>query len=118
MLHLPTLLPHCDHNFLSLLSRPSTGKSGFAQSSPGTQTHLHEISAYDFLLANMHGLDCGDNVEDDPNEESVDPPPEEYHSDTRIVNAAKSKGKRIPPGDICCVMSKASTRHVNLDQTQ
>jgi hypothetical protein len=27
-------------------------------------------------------------------------------------------GKPIPPGDICCVMSKASTRHVNFTQTQ
>jgi hypothetical protein len=26
-------------------SRPSNGKSGFAKSSPGTQTHLHEVSA-------------------------------------------------------------------------
>jgi hypothetical protein len=76
------------------------------------------ISAYDFLLANMHALDFSSDVEADPNEESVDPPPEDEHSDTRLINAAKSKGMDIPPGDICCVMSKVSTRHVNLDQTQ
>jgi hypothetical protein len=99
-------------------SRPSNGKSGFANSSPGTQTHLHEISAYDFLLANMHAIDSGANEEDYPNEETVDPSPEDDHSDTRLINAAKSKGKPIPPGDICRVMSKASTRHVNLAQTQ
>jgi hypothetical protein len=29
--------------------RPFTGKSGFAKSSSGTQTNLHEIFAYDFL---------------------------------------------------------------------
>jgi hypothetical protein len=95
--------------------RPSTGKSGFAKVSPGTQTHLHEISAYNFF---MHALECGANVEDNPNEESVDPPPEDDHLNTRLINAAKSKGKPIPPGDVCCVMSKVFTRHVNLAQTQ
>jgi hypothetical protein len=88
------------------------------KSSSGTQTHLHEISAYDFLLANMHALDFGAHVEDNPNDESVDPPPEDDHSDTRLINAAKSQGKPIPPGDIRYVMSKASTRHVNLALTQ
>jgi hypothetical protein len=66
----------------------------------------------------MHELDCGVDVEADPNEESVDPPPEYDHSDTPLINAAKSKGKPIPPGDIRRVMSKASTRLVNLAQTQ
>jgi hypothetical protein len=99
-------------------SRPSTGKSGVAKSSPGTQTHLHKISAYDFRLANMHALDCGADVENNPYDELVDPPPEDDHSDTHLINAAKSKYKPIPPGEICHVMSKASTRHVNLDQTQ
>jgi hypothetical protein len=100
-----------------LFSRLSNGKSGFAKSSPGTQMHLHDISAYDFLLENMHALDCGADVEADPNEESLYPPPEDDHSDTSLINAAKSKGKPIPPGDICRVMSKASTRHVNFSQT-
>jgi hypothetical protein len=47
--------------------RPSHRKSGFAKSSPGTQTHLHDISAYDFVLANMHALDCGADVKANPN---------------------------------------------------
>jgi hypothetical protein len=80
--------------------------------------HLHEISAYDFLLANMHALDRSSDVEANPNDKSVGSPPEDDHSDTRLINAANSKGKPIPPGDICCVISKASTRHVNLAQTQ
>jgi hypothetical protein len=96
----------------------STGKNGIAKSSPVTQTHLHEISAYDFLLANMHALDCGANVEDDPDDKSVDPPSEDDHSDNRFINADKSKGEPITPGDICRVMSKSSTPHVNLSQTQ
>jgi hypothetical protein len=66
----------------------------------------------------MQALDCGADVEADPNDKSVDPPPEDYYSDTRLINAAKSKGQPIPPIDICSVMSKASTRHVNLPQTQ
>jgi hypothetical protein len=104
--------------FKPTFSPPSTGKSGFAKSSPGTQNHLHEISAYNFLLANMHALECGTDVEADPNEESVGPLPDDDHSDTCFINAAKSKGKPIPTGDIRCVMSKTSTRHVNLAQTQ
>jgi hypothetical protein len=103
---------------LTSFFRPSTGKSGFAKTSPGKQTHLHEISAYDFLLENMHALDCGADVEDDPNESSVDPPPDNDHSDTRLINAAKAKRKPIPPGDNCRVMSNASTHHVNFAQTQ
>jgi hypothetical protein len=89
-----------------LFSRPFTGKSGFEKSSPGTQTHLHEISAYDFLFANMHALESSEDLEANPNDESVDPPPEDDQSDTRLINAAKSKGKPIPPGDIRRVMPK------------
>jgi hypothetical protein len=66
----------------------------------------------------MHALDCSADVEANPNDESDDPPPEDDHSDTRLRNAAKSKGNPILHGDICCVMSKASTRQVNLTQTQ
>jgi hypothetical protein len=99
-------------------SRTSTGKSGFAKSFAGKQTHLHEISAYNFLFANMHELDCSADVEADPNEESVDPPPEDDHSDTRLIHTDKSKGKPIHPGEIRCVLSKASTSHVNIAQTQ
>jgi hypothetical protein len=76
-------------------SRPSTGKSGF-KSSPGTKTHLHEISAYDFLLVNMHALDCSEDVEANLNDKSFDSPPEDDHSDTRLINASKFKGKQIP----------------------
>jgi hypothetical protein len=66
----------------------------------------------------MHALDFSADVEADPNEESVDPPPENDHSATHLFNAAKYKDKPIPPGDIRRVMSKASTSHVNLAQTQ
>jgi hypothetical protein len=100
------------------LSRPFTGKSSFAKASPGTQSHLHEIFAYDFLLANMHSLESSDNIEANPNNKPVDPRPEDDPSNTRLINAAKPKSKPIPPGDICRVMSKSSTRHVNIAKTQ
>jgi hypothetical protein len=63
-------------------------------------------------------LKSSDNIEADPNDKPIDPPHEGDPSDTHLINAAKSRGKPIPPGDICCVMSKSSTRHVNLAQTQ
>jgi hypothetical protein len=66
----------------------------------------------------MHALDCSEDVEADPNDITVDLPSEDDHSDARLINAAKSKCKPIPPGDICCVMCKASTCHVILAQTQ
>jgi hypothetical protein len=93
-----------------------TGKHGFEKTSPGTKINLHEISAYDFLLANIHALKSSKNI--DPNDKPVDPPPEDDPPDTRLINAAKSNGKPNPFGHICCVKSKSSMRHVNLVQSQ
>jgi hypothetical protein len=82
---------------------PLTGKSGFAKSSPVTQTNFLEISAYDFLLANMHALESSDDIEVDANDEPVDPLPEDDLPDTRLINAAKSKVSPILPGlDVLC----------------
>jgi hypothetical protein len=86
--------------------------------SPGSQTNLHEISTYDILLANVHVLKSNDNVKDDPNDNPVDPPPEDDSPNKRPINATKSKSKLIPPADISCVISKSSTRHASLTQTQ
>jgi hypothetical protein len=66
----------------------------------------------------MHVLKSSDNTKANPNDKPVDPLPEDDPSDTRLINAAKAKGKPIPHDDICRVMSKSSTRHVNLSQTQ
>ena len=99
--------------------KPSFGKMPFGKASSGKpaykpQVNLHEISAYDFLVANMHDLETTDN---DPNLTSVDagdPSPDEDVSDTRLINAAKSNNKSsLPPGDIRRVMSKSSTRLAN-----
>jgi hypothetical protein len=74
------------------------------------------MSAYDFLLANIHDVaPSGDYI--DPHvtaKEDDDPPPAEDMSDMRLINAAKSsRTDHIPPVDIRRVMSKASTCHVN-----
>jgi hypothetical protein len=66
----------------------------------------------------MHALKSSCNIQADTNDKPIDPPPEDDPSDTCLINAAKSKGKPIPPCDICRVMSKSSTRHINLAQTQ
>jgi hypothetical protein len=74
------------------------------------QVNLHEMSAYDFLLANMHDVaptedtHAHDDVSDDLDTS-------DNANDIRLINAAKSGS--VPPGDIRRVMSKASTRHVN-----
>jgi hypothetical protein len=115
MLHLPDLITHRDHQFLSLLFPVSPLEKADLQNLllVHRRTCMRSLLMF-FVLA----LDCSADVEADPNEESVDPPPEDDHSDIRLFNAAKPKGKPIPPGDIRCVMSKASTRHVNFAQTQ
>ena len=96
-------------------SKPLNGKGVPPKPPFGTiQTQLHEISAYDFLLANMHSLETADCVDNDGGNDTLDNSTEDDTNDTRLINAAKSKGKSLPPGDIRRVMSKSSTRQVNL----
>ena len=79
------------------------------------QVNLHEISAYDFLQANMHDV-VPPVADHDSDEVPADPDPftHEEANDIRLINAAKSNGNgSIPPGDIRRVMSKSSTRHIN-----
>jgi hypothetical protein len=88
-----------------------SGKTSFKP-----QANLHEISAYDFLLANIHDVaPSGDNP--DPNvlvSEDDDTHSSEDTNDMRLINAAKSSGAdHLPPGDIHLVMSKSYTRRVN-----
>ena len=104
-------------------SRPgfSSNRVPFGKPPPGqpskppfkAQVNLHEVSAYDFLLANMHDVapTADDHASDDsPND--MDTP--EDMNDIRLINAAKSQGTgSVPPGDIRRVMSKSSTRRVN-----
>ena len=80
------------------------------------QANLHEISAYDFLLANIHDVAPSDDSPDPDAIVSEDDAPysSEDTNDMRLINAAKSSNPdHLPPGDIRRVMSKSSTRRVN-----
>jgi hypothetical protein len=61
---------------------------------------VYKPSVYDFLLANMHSVETTDDVNDDDGDNVLDNGPEDDVNDTRLINAAKSKGKSLPPGDI------------------
>jgi hypothetical protein len=102
----------------------SSSKSPFGKPPPGqphrgphskAQVNLHDISAYDFLIANMHQMATND-TDPDPDEvvpDVADPTLiTDNETDVRLINAAKS-GSNMPPGDIRRVMSKSSTRHAN-----
>jgi hypothetical protein len=94
--------------------RPPVSQSGKAPFKP--QVDLHEISAYDFLLANIHD-DAPSGDDPDPNvlvSEDNDPRSSEDTNYKRLINAAKSSGTdHLPAGYILSVMSKSSTRRVN-----
>jgi hypothetical protein len=94
--------------------RPPVSRSGKTPFKP--QVNLHEISAYDFLLANIHDVaPSGDNPGPDMLVSKEDDPcSSEDTNDIRLINAAKSIGTdHLPPGDIRRVMSESSTRRVN-----
>ena len=111
-------------------TKPDQKQQGFSSSnvpfgkSPSSQPHrppfkaqvnLHDISAYDFLIANMHDMapTDDDHAPDEGAPDVGDPTLiTDSASDVRLINAAKSNGS-IPPGDIRRVMSKASTRRIN-----
>jgi hypothetical protein len=111
---------------------PDQSRQGFSSSSkspfgkpPSSQPHrgshskaqvnLHAISAYDFLIANMHDMATNDN-DPDPDDvvpDAADPSTiPDNETDVRLINAAKSSSS-MPTGDIRRVMSKSSTRRAN-----
>ena len=57
------------------------------------QSNLHDISAYDFLQANMHSLDP--TMSEDTDVPLCHNPPDDDHDQnaTLLVNAAKSSGR-------------------------
>jgi hypothetical protein len=74
------------------------------------------MSAYDFLLANIHDVaPSGDEM--DPNvitQEDNEAPSTEDINDMRLINAAKSsRTDHLPCCDIRRVMSKSSNRQIN-----
>jgi hypothetical protein len=82
---------------------------------PRRNVNLHEVSAYDFLQANIHDLHTMDDIDEvQENNESTDAPDPEP-PDTLLINAAKgSSSNQLPPGDIRRVLSKSSKRMVNM----
>jgi hypothetical protein len=97
-------------NFL----RPPDSQSSKTPFKP--QVNLHDISAYDFLLANIHDVaPSGDDLDPDVLvSEDNDPRSSEDTNHMGLINAAKSSGTdHLPPGDIRRNMSKSSTRRVN-----
>ena len=94
-------------------ARPQSNQSG---SFSKRQANLHDISAFDFLQANLHELSLQEPIE--PIEQDDPHPPETNDEDPSIssllVNAAKTGKSKLPPGDIRRVLSKASTRSVNM----
>jgi hypothetical protein len=94
-------------------------QSKFSGSPSKRNANLHEISAYDFLQANLHETSQSETQPEDTQEyfdavsdtnDQVDP------SDSILVNTAKTSGSKLSPGDIRRVMSKSSTRSVNMSQ--
>jgi hypothetical protein len=84
-----------------------------------TRTHvnLHDISAYDYLQANMTDiqqdtLSTDNAILDSPDQHGVID--NEEHSDSLLINVAKSA--KPSPGDIKRVLSKTSTRSANVTQ--
>ena len=109
-------------------TKPEQGRPGFAPTRaafgkppPGqpskppfkAQANLHEISAYDFLLANIHDIAPTEDDHDPADGTAVMDTPDEA-PDIRLINAATSHGiGTAPPGDIRRVMPKSSTRRIN-----
>ena len=102
------------------LAKPSpkmqpSGTSPFSK----RKVNLHDISAHDFLQEFI-----ADNPSDEPppaDSDNVDTEPFSNDNDnpndtTILVNAAKSTKPTLSPGDIRRVMSKSSTRSVNMAQ--
>ena len=92
-------------------------QSNFSGSQLKRNANLHEISAYDFLQANLHDL----TQTEASTEETVeyfdavsDSNDAADSSDSILVNAATTSKTKLPPGDIRRVMSKSSTRAVNM----
>jgi hypothetical protein len=88
---------------------------------PTRKINLHETSVYDFIRANMHEVDTKGTVDNDvvkaTESDGTADMDDEPQSETRLIHAAKSGNiteKKLSPGDIRRVMSKASTRTVKM----
>jgi hypothetical protein len=101
------------HSFPSQASsKPSFSKP---PSGPNIRmANLHELSAYDFLQAQMHQLDLGQDIEDAAADGNQDEDQAATESESLLINLSKSSNGKLPPGDIRHVMSKSSKRQANM----
>ena len=77
------------------------------------QGYLHEILAYDFLIAFIHDITDNHDYTTTDNDVVTEEAPKEVDNDTRLINAMTSSNRKLPPGDIRRVMSNNSTHFVN-----
>jgi hypothetical protein len=94
-----------------ILGFPQDGGGQPSSGPPSCHANLHEMSAYDFIQAQLHevqanALDDAEEFHDAQDKEVADDDP----ADTVLINSAKSSSK-LQPGDIHCVMSNASKHH-------
>jgi hypothetical protein len=94
-----------------ILGFPQDGGDQPSSSPPSRRANLHEMSAYDFIQAQLHevqavALDDAEEFHDAQDKEVANDDP----ADTVLINSAKSSSK-LQPGDIRRVMSNASKRH-------
>jgi hypothetical protein len=82
------------------------------------QANLHEIWAYDFLMANMHDVHVNQDEYHECNQEPSIDSMADNAFERRQLNATRSSSNgntpHAPPGDICQVMSKSSKLSVNI----
>jgi len=76
------------------------------------RANLHELSAYDFLQAQLHDIQETQEFQDTVEEQDTQPDPE---SEALLINMARSSNGNLPPGDIRRVMSKTSKRHTSVN---
>ena len=78
-------------------------QSNLSGSLPKRNANLHEISAFDFLQANLHELSLSETEimapDDPPPSDTNDNDKSSESSDSILVNATKMSSKN-PPGDI------------------
>jgi hypothetical protein len=89
--------------------QPKAGQPPFARTSfgrlpPPTQAYLHDISDYDFFLANMHDMHIPPD-EDLNHQHPSDLQPVEEKDDIRLINATRSSSTdHMPPGNLRRIM--------------
>jgi hypothetical protein len=88
---------------------------------PFRNASLHDVSVYDYILANTHDIRTGSEGDvDDPTEtrsvsftgtQDTTATSEDKPSTTILVNAARQQHPNVSPADLCKVLSSTMTRY-------